>query len=313
MSRKYSRGITPQFIDIDFLRKCMEQQLVYLSYLQPDGILSTSKKWLMNILLLSQICISLRFLVLLFLDPNQHILNFIVDQNARLGQARNYFHTVGLLWVVASNYSGWKMLQSQKDPSRQRWIGISEALRTYRFHGYGEFRNSVKFGIIFNQIFIISSAIISFLYVIPFFLWAEPKFWIFGLAVAFHQAVCGTMVASWNMAPLYCLHMYLFGQVYKFQVRDLRLISDHNFNSILSKWIKTIQDVNNAYNFYKPSNESAFCSTFAAQILIVYFVFFANISDTFKLVFGMYFVLNHVAGQSIHFFFSAYAQNMVSL
>lgn len=303
--------MAPKSVDNEILRNYLESQLVYLSYLQPNGVLRSTKKYLIYILLVSQLYITIRFSIILCLDPSDPILNYIVDQNAHLGRARNYFHTVGLTWIVASNYAGWMVKQSEVDPSRQRWTGISQALKSYRFHGYGGFRRPVKFGLIFGRIFHLSGSITSFLYVVPFFFWAEHRYWGFGLAMAFHQALCGSMVVSWNMVTLYCLHMYLFARVYKLRVKDLTIISDENFDLHFLKWISTIQELRDVYNFYKPSNESAFCSTFVAQILIVYFVFFAETSESFKAVFGIYFVLNYVAGQSIHFFFSAYTQNKV--
>lgn len=294
------------------LRNYLERQCVYLSYLQPDRKLNNQKKLISSVLHVSHIAIVVRLMILLIVKPGHPILYYIADQSVNAGIAREYLYLVVLIWTSSSNLTGLYLRLSEFSPSRQKWTGLSELFRTHRFHGESGFEIQTKIGIFLGHLFFYSAAIISFLYEIPFFFWAPKKYWFFGAVMAIHLSVCGALVASWNMVPLFCLHMYAFGCLYEIKCRKLPSIMKEELPKSLMRWIATLIELKSVYSFYEPSNRNAFVSTFIGQVLIVYFVFFSNTSTTFRAVFSIYFILNLIAGQSTHFFIANYTQKKVS-
>lgn len=289
----------------------LHRQGIYLSYLEPNKQLSFRQKLATIALYVNHVAIVFRLVIILVLKQGNPIMSYIVDQNAQIGIARNYFYIVSLIWAIFSNLGGLHLRMTELSSTKQKWTGISELFHTQRFHGEGNFEVPVKITILLGNLFFYSGAIVSFLYVMPFFFWSSKEYWLFGIIAAIHQSLWGGIVASWTMLPLFCLHMYVFGRLFKMKSKS-RQVNEEKLDMILEYWIAILKELKDVYYFYQPLNQAAFASTFLAQVLVAYYVFFSNTSEISKLVFSVYFLLNLIAGQSLHFFASSFTQRNVS-
>lgn len=298
------------------IRNYFNRQLNFIPYIQedtPSGRRNIIFSW---INLVSGWCLIVKFTTLIIIDNESVLVYYLCDPFYKLKEVRKVLNFLLCQWMIAMILQQILIKLTTIKPAKQRWIFISESLENGIFHDYGPFGVELRIFTYFTSSQIIGCAVTSLFLTLPWFSWTERKYWfygILGMIVHFHGSI---MIIGFgpNVSNLGFLTLYLSGKYFEFLEGKLKIgfENEKNLRHHLRKIVSLSRELVDSFSFYQPFACIAFVSSFTAQVLLLFNVFFKQLSLIISLVFFVFFVINYLAGLSMHFFFGSYTQAKVS-
>lgn len=295
----------------DIFRKLLEYQQIYLSYLYVEK--GDYHGWRTNVFILVNFIQFSRFWCLYLVDVNSCLVNYLADPIVQLGTARNPINFIFAVWVLGGIFAAINIKLSEILLKRQKWTIIAQVINENKYY-------DVPINPLISKLFIYSVKINPLLgvfcliiYSIPAFFQADYWFATIGLMVSLFGGFGGG-VFYLNAAILHCLHHYSIAKYFD-EKRKKLLIDKYSTikKASLSKIGKILKEANQSNNFYSPICESTFLASFIGQVVVIYCIFFVELSFTFLFIFSTLLVLNFISGQSLYFLAGTNAQAKVKI
>lgn len=302
---------------LKLLRNYFNYQLVFIPYLQkntPRGHRNVLFSW---IVLITSLCLITKFLITIVIDDESEWIYYLCDPFYKFIGARRALNFLLIQWLIAITSAQIFVKLSIKNPRKQRWIVVAEALEKGSFHGHGPFNRELKLFNHFTRSQILGCLATTCFLTLPWFFWTDRSYWPFGIFWMIYHVYASVLIIAFgpNISNLEFFTLYLSGKyIESFMVElqtnpETRRKTSHHLREAIS-FLMELMDI---FDFYRPFGNTAFISTFMAQVLVLYYVFFIELSSLIRIVFSVFLLLNFLAGQSTHFFFGSYTQGKVSL
>lgn len=297
------------------LRDYLASQQIVVSYFpHPDPREQRRREiisWIIVLILFTFVC---RTIVYLLLRSDNPLVVTLGDPNFLAKEARVALNLIYFLWNMMSLliicYTKW----TQRLPEKQKWMhGISEFFSSDKFRGEKTSRNALNYFKRYTRAQRTIAIVNAFFACLPFFFNTSTNYWPSGAFSAFHYTAVAYATSGLlcNSAPLFAFTYFMYGFYYNSLTKKINLRFKPTY-SHLKEEILVFNQMLQTYQFFQPMNNIAFVGTFAARILILYYIFFTNLNIAFKIFFSLFLPLSDQSGQHLHFFSSSYALDRVS-
>lgn len=296
------------------LHKYLRRACIFL----PDSTSEDSRE-----ILLSKVLVFNQILVTIYIgswmvqgDENFMVLNS--DFNRVMGKHRRAFDLIWFLWALGSSFSGYHIHRNtiRKD---HPWWKLSKLLSGRKFYESEDFTLSVWiFEFITNQQALCAPVLVTIQFIFFITLSENFEYWPLTILIflQFLAAVYMGVSYSVNISPLYCLHTYAYGVVFRDHAKGnsnvwtrKRLRTPSKIESEIMSSVNIYKELIRTQDFYL--NSSAYVTTFIAQLFIFYHTLFTELAILTKIEFFLYGTMNWLCGQSLIFLSSWFATNKV--
>ncbi|XP_074602389.1 uncharacterized protein LOC141856043 [Brevipalpus obovatus] len=297
------------------LRNYFNYQLVFIPYLQENGPRGDRSILFSWIVLITSLCLITKFLILIVINDESIWIYYLCDPFYKLIGARRALNFLLIQWLIAITLAQIFVKLSINDPRKQRWIVVAEALAKGFFHGHGPFHHELKLFNHFTRSQILGCLVTTCFLTLPWFFWTDRSYWAFGIFWMLYHIYASVLIIAFgpNISNLGFFTLYLSGQYIESFIEESEINSAKRRKTSyhLKEVTYFFMELMDIFDFYRPFGNTAFISTFMAQVLVLFYVFFIELSSIIKVVFSVFLVLNFLAGQSTHFFFGSYTQGKI--
>lgn len=304
------------------LNKLMLDRSIFLHFLQNKNI---SEKWRrkkvlrFRILILIIIIGMFKLFIHLQTSTDSNLVYCLNDICNPFGAAKKIGCTMFVLWLFAALFCGLYLVKIDKYSPKKalQWSKFRQVFENYYFYDLGPFKKQVVMLNFFmkSEMFITLTGTTALQIFLTF---TSPKKYIFYNLIYYpiHLLVAYGIVGIFSdFVYLYCFHIYLYSQVFKYQCKKIQQSQAKNvlfkIRSSLIFYTKFYKEVQESYLFYSPIMNIQLIAVFSNQVLSFYFVFFAEIPFQIRLVVISFSLVNLITGFMFHYFFGSYARYQV--
>uniref|UniRef100_T1KEJ1 Gustatory receptor n=1 Tax=Tetranychus urticae TaxID=32264 RepID=T1KEJ1_TETUR len=303
----------------------LKYQFNSLNYLQTSE--SVQIKWFFPTTFIVITVSLIKQLINLSLSEVNSFSYYIGDITLVAGHTRKHLTLIYFAWFFGGFGTVLTLYRSQFDRSLQKWARIGvifEHLDSTQIHPYSGLPTIVhRIFIHFCNGALIGAALASFLCVLPSFLIYPTKyliyliFWLILTVAAGSSVVCNGA----NFLLLFTASAYIFGR----RVHEETLIlvdkvaekceSFQPLNSIIKHSVKRLTLILihqiEEYKFWVILNQNGFLSTYNAQFILNYLIFFIDIPKFLRISLIIFTFINLAVGLSFNFLVCTYAQHKI--